>query len=100
MSGRRDPGLASAGPLLDQLGRVFTRLEWTLPAGSLALGVPPRAMHPEVLRGWLLAETTDYQQRDAAWAAVVAIARGPGPDAASFRLLAVGLAVLGLGGFT
>jgi DNA-directed RNA polymerase specialized sigma24 family protein len=99
MSGRHDPGLAGSGPLLDQLGRVFTRLDWILPAGSLAPGVPPRAMHPDALRGWLLSEGTDYAQRDAAWATVVAAARGSGPDAASWRLLAVGLAALGLGGW-
>ena len=99
MSGRRDPGLAGPGPLLDQLGRAFTRLDWILPAGSLADGVPPRAMHPQVLRAWLLSEGTGYAQRDAAWAAVVTAARGPGPDAAAYRLLAVGLAGLGLGGW-
>jgi DNA-directed RNA polymerase specialized sigma24 family protein len=99
MSGRRDPGLAPAGLLLDQLGRVFTGLDWIIPAGGLADGAPPRAMHPVALRGWLLSETTGYAQRDAAWAAVVAAARDSGPDAAGYRLLAVGLALLGLGGW-
>jgi DNA-directed RNA polymerase specialized sigma24 family protein len=99
MSGRHDPGLAPAGLLLDQLGRAFTGLDWIIPAGGLADRLPPRAMHPVTLRGWLLSETTSYGQRDAAWAAVVGAARGPGPDAASYRLLAVGLAVLGLGGW-
>lgn len=70
MPGRRDPGLAGPGLLLDQLGRVFARLDWVLPAGSLAEGVPPRAMHPVELRAWLLSEGTGYGQRDAAWAAV------------------------------
>jgi DNA-directed RNA polymerase specialized sigma24 family protein len=99
MSGRHDPGLAPTGLLLDQLGRAFTGLDWIIPADGLTEGVPPQAMHPVALRGWLLSEATTYAQRDAAWGAVVAAARGPGPDAASYRLLAVGLAVLGLGGW-
>lgn len=99
MSGRHDPGLAPAGLLLDQLGRAFTGLDWIIPAGGLAEGVPPRAMHPVALRGWLLSDATSYGQRDAAWAAVVAAARGSGSDAAGYRLLAVGLALLGLGGW-
>jgi DNA-directed RNA polymerase specialized sigma24 family protein len=99
MSGRHDPGLAPAGLLLDQLGRVFTGLDWVIPAGGLAEGVPPRAMHPVALRGWLLSGATSYAQRDAAWAAVVAAVREGGSDAAEYRVLAVGLALLGLGGW-
>ena len=67
MSGHRDPGLARGlgpvGPLLDRLDVAFTDLDWVIPAGGLTCGVPPRAMRPAALRGWLLAPDTGYRHR-------------------------------------
>jgi DNA-directed RNA polymerase specialized sigma24 family protein len=99
MSGRDQPELAPAGPLLAGVDRVFADLDWTIPAGRLAPGIPPRPVRPAALRRWLLATTTSYHERDAAWAGVVTTTRQPGPDGQAYRLLALGLALVGLQGF-
>ncbi|MEV6631606.1 hypothetical protein AB0M54_12725 [Actinoplanes sp. NPDC051470] len=72
----------------------FALLDWTIPAGHLSPGLPPRDMRPRMLQRFLL-EDADYQQRDQIWAAVITGARRPA-TAEPYRILAIGLAARGL----
>jgi hypothetical protein len=69
-------------------------LNWTVPAGHLGPGLPPKDMRPRTLLRFLL-EDADYPQRDQIWAAVITGARRPA-TAEPYRLLAISLAARGL----
>ncbi|GGN99280.1 hypothetical protein GCM10010112_92960 [Actinoplanes lobatus] len=84
------------GPLFDWFLDRFAMLDWTIPAGHFAPGLPPRDMRPRTLLRFLL-EDADYAQRDEIWAAVITGARRPG-TAEAYRILSIGLAARGLRG--
>ena len=95
--GARDGNATRQGPLFDWFPDRFAFLPWTIPAGSLAAGLPHRDMAPRQLERFLL-EEADYPQRDRIWAAVITGTRQPG-TAEPYRILALGLAARGLRGF-
>lgn len=90
LPGNRDGSDARHGPLFDW----FEMLNWTIPAGHLGPGLPPKDMRPRMLLRFLL-EDADYPQRDQIWAAVITGARRPA-TAEPYRLLAISLAARGL----
>jgi hypothetical protein len=94
LPGSRDGTEARHGPLFDWFENRFAMLNWTIPAGHLGPGLPPRDMRPRMLLRFLL-EDADYPQRDQIWAAVITGARRPA-TAEPYRLLAISLAARGL----
>jgi hypothetical protein len=95
--GTSDGAATKHGPLFDWFPDRFALLPWTIPASSLAPGLPPRDMAPRQLERFLL-EDADYPQRDQIWAAVITRARQI-DTAESYQILALGLAARGLRAF-
>ena len=82
-----EPALISSGPLLGWYDRLYADLPYTVPASSLAPGLPERDVPPRVLRRFVLSEHTSYALRDQAWAGMITLAR-QGDTATAYTLIA------------
>lgn len=86
---------AAEAPILGRIDHAFEELsgQMTIPAGLLAPGWPHRATEPLDLRAELLIRFGDGESIDPPWEGVVRHTRTGSPDAKTWRLIALGLAL-------